>query len=453
MFSNRSVHDRTVASVLMPLYTRVLKESVRLSDYLQSVEVASTSKNDNAETDQFANLYLRKILAELESPRSYFKLNGARMLDVKPARKSAAYTARYIAENLHTLYQRIDIDDLHKHHVDSTNSRTHSRLYNNLNYYRMALLLAAKTLEGGSAKWRPFSGSRSVKKRLYELRAISDRLAAIPNEVVDQFNEKEYVLANMDVRASIADGNFTCGMEHFALQGAQEAKNDGRKVPGVDLSLIADVRKSHTPDQLQQYLTVLESSGMFDEQWYLEQYGKYKNPLLEYCQKGYLDGKAPNAIFDQQWYCKTYPDINLQNTIPAFHYAQFGEQEGRMPNAWFDPQWYRDHYELNDDTALALKHYLNEGRANNLNPNAFFDNEHYSAKYPDVSKADMQADDHYFRFGWKEQRSPSADFDAREYIDDVLGGALDINPVCHALVEKREPKTIDETESASSARY
>jgi len=280
MFSNRSAHNRKVASVLMPLYTRIMKETVRLTDYLQTIEGADTASGSNTEVGQFANLYLRKILAELESPRDFFRIGGGRKRDLKPRRKNAAYTTRYIAENLHRLYERIDINDLHAHHAGSARSR----LYNTLSYYRMALLVAANTLEGGtSQKRKSFGGNRTVLKRLHMLRVQSDRLVAIPVEVVDQFKEKEYLLANMDVRASLADGNITCGLEHFVLQGAAEAKQGGRNAPGIDLDLIADQHREHTPDQLKQYMEVLESTGMFDADWYRQTYGSRKN-------RGYYPG-------------------------------------------------------------------------------------------------------------------------------------------------------------------
>ncbi len=443
MFSNRSVHDRKVARTLMPLYTRVMKESQRLTDYLQTVEGANKSTDDNStETGQFANLYLRKILAELESPRSFFRIGGARKLDVKPKRKSAVYTTRYIAENLHNLYERIDINDLHAYHEGSA----HSRLHNTLSYYRMALIVVADALEGDEKKRQSFRGGRTVKRRLQNIRTISDRFVAVPVQVVDQYREKEYLLANMDVRASLADGNITSGLQHFVLQGVMEAKLGGRSVPGVDLDLIADENRRYTPEQMKRFMSILETTGMFDAAWYVKQYGKCKNPILDYCQDGYMDGKAPNALFDQEWYCKHYPDIKLDETIPAAHYAAHGESEGRMPCDMFDPSWYRAHYNIKDDSVVALVHYLKEGQAKGLNPNPLFDVEYYSTKYPDVAAAGMQAVDHYYRYGWREHRQPSEDFDPEEYKDTVLQGALDINPVSHALqkrnIEKESPAAI-----------
>jgi len=426
-----------------------MKETVRLTDYLQTVEGANTSGGENTEVGQFANLYLRKILGELESPKSFFRVSGSHKLAFKPGRKSTAYTARYVAENLHRLFARIDINDLHAHHSGAA----HSRLHNSLSYYRMALLVAANSLEDSPKKSSIFGGSRSVKMRMHKLRKKSDRLVAIPVEVVDQFSEKSYLLANMDVRASLADGNISCGMEHFVLQGVREAKNGGRAAPGIDLDLIADEDKAHEPDQLAQYMSVLKSTGMFDEQWYKKQYGKNKNPLLEYCQKGYLDGKAPNALFDQDWYCKTYPDVKPEETIPAYHYASAGEEEGRMPCESFDSVWYRYHYKLDKSVELALVHYLNEGRAKKLNPNSLFDVEFYSAKYPDVLKAGMNPVDHYYRFGWREQRAPSANFDALEYKNKVLKGSLDINPLTHSILQKNkqhQPAQAIELDAAES---
>ena len=431
MFSDRSAHDRKVACVLMPLYTRIMKETARLMDYLQTIEGAGCASGSNTEVGQFAILYLRKILAELDSPRDFFRIGGARKLDFKPRRKNAAYTTRYIAENLHRLYERIDINDLHAYHAGSARSR----LYNTLSYYRMALLVAANTLEGcTSQKRKNFSGNRTVIKRLHMLRVQSDRLVAIPVEVVDQYKEKAYLLANMDVRASLADGNITCGLEHFVLQGVVEAKQGGRCAPGIDLDLIADQNRTHTPDQLKLYMDVLESSGMFDANWYKQTYGRRKNPLLEYCQKGYLDGKAPNALFDQKWYCETYPDIRIEDAIPAFHYAQHGESEGRQPCERFDATWYRNHNKLNDADGLALVHYLKKGRAEKLNPNRYFDVAFYTAKNPDVIKAKIDPVDHYYRFGWLEERAPSANFDVVAYKMSAMGGMLDTCPVTHKLL-------------------
>jgi len=444
MFSNRSVHDRKVSSVLMPLYTRVMKETVRLTDYLQNVEGASNASGDNTESGQFANLYLRKILAELESPRSFFRIGGARKLDFKPARKGSAHTARYVAENLHVLYSRIDINDLHAFHAGSK----HSRLYNSLSYYRMALLVAANTIEGNNKdKRKSFGGARSIKRRLHGLRVKSDRLVAIPSEVVDQYKEKDYLLANMDVRAALADGGIISGMEHFVMQGVKEAKQGGRNAPGIDLDLIADEKRAHTPEQLKQYMATLDASGMFDAQWYQKQYGRRKNPLLEYCQKGYRDGRAPNALFDQDWYCKTYPDIKPEDTIPAFHYVKHGEGEGRMPCERFDPAWYQNHYKIDKANGLALVHYLKEGRGKRLNPNSHFDAEFYLAKNPDVVAAGMDAADHYYRFGWLEERAPSAGFDAKSYKVRHMNGALEMNPVTHALVT---PSVVSEPAAVST---
>ena len=431
MFSNRSVHDRKVSSVLMPLYTRVMKETVRLTDYLQNIEGAENASGDNTESGQFANLYLRKLLAELESPRSFFRIGGSRKLDIKPKRAGSAYTARYIAENLHTLFERIDINDLHAFHAGSNRSR----LYNSLNYYRMGLLVAANTIEGSEKeKRRRFGGSRSVKRRLHMLRVKSDRLVAIPSEVVDQFKEKEYLLANMDVRAALADGSIISGLEHFVLQGAKEAKQGGRAAPGIDLDLIADEKRRHTPAQLKQYMATLQNTGMFDAQWYQKQYGKRKNPLLEYCQKGYREGKAPNALFDQAWYCNTYPDIKPEEIIPAFHYAKHGEFEGRMPCERFDARWYRDHYKIDPSQGLALVHYINEGRRKKFNPNAHFDVDFYNAKNPDVVEASMEAADHYYKYGWQEERAPNADFDVVAYKNRSMNGALEMNPITHILL-------------------
>lgn len=441
----------------MPLYSRVMKETSRLTDYLQSVEQANNASSADSEAVQFANLYLRKLLNELESPREFFKLSGGRTLDYKPKRKSVAYTTRYAAENLHQLFSRISIDDLNTY----TAGASKSRLYNSLYYYRMALVVMASTLEVSNENTKRLRVARkTVKSRVRELRIKSDRLVAIPADVVDQYNEKQYLLANNDVRAAVAEGSITCGMEHFAMQGVMEAKVGGRSAPGVDLDLVANDTNALSAEQRKEAMTVLQQSGMFDAKWYQSQYGRKRNPLLEYCQTGYLEGRAPNPGFDPKWYCETYPDIKVEETIPAFHYAASGEAEGRMPCEFFEPKWYRQQYNLADSGELALVHYLTKGIAQKHSPNRILDVSYYNAQNPDVVKAKMSAVDHYYRYGWKEQRSPSAQFDAMRYKNEALNGALDINPVTHALLhynkdqsaaKQTDAKVVDTVESVTDS--
>ncbi|MBX2838306.1 MAG: glycoside hydrolase family 99-like domain-containing protein [Gammaproteobacteria bacterium] len=426
----------------MPLYTRVMKETARLTDYLQTVDGTNNSHSDSSEVVQFANLYLRKLLTELESPRQFFHLGHAPKRDVKPKRKNAAYTARYIAENLHALYERIDINDLHAFHAGSAKSR----LYNNLLYYRMALQMVANTLEGNSSL---SLRADSAKKRLHKLRVKSDRLVLIPQEVVDQFNEKEYLLANMDVRASLAEGNISCGMEHFVMQGVQEAKLGGRLAPGVDLDLIKDDSGTQSPSQIKHNMACIEASGLFDADWYKKHYGKTRYPLQHYCTKGFLAGNAPNAFFDQDWYCKHY-GVELTAGMPLVHYIEQGEAAGYMPCERFEPAWYKSHHNLSDSNGLALTHYLREGRDKSLSPNSIIDLQYYAEQNPDVLKANMKPVDHFYLYGWKEHRAPSASFDALTYKNDVLKGALDINPVTHALLQKTQPEELLQSDAMHS---
>ncbi len=432
MFSNRTRHDRKIANVLMPLYTRVMKETVRLTDYLHTVEGANNTTANETEAAQFADLYLRKLLAELESPNSFFRVKGAGQYDLVPRRKGLSHNTSEVARNLHSLYERISIDDLQAFHANSQ----HSRLYNNLNYYRLALQIAANSLEGTDGPNADAGSARKIiKRRMRGLRVKSEKLIALPPVVLDQYNEKQYLLANMDVRAAMAEGSVTCGLEHFAMQGVQEAKKGGRPAPGVELDLIKSDLLKHDKGELETCMRVLESSGMFDAQWYQKEYGRSKNPLLEYCQKGASEGRRPNALFDQEWYCKKYPDVIADQVLPAFHYAEYGESEQRQPCESFTPAWYREVYKVEDGT-LALVHYLTEGKSRNLSPSAFFDSEFYLANNPDVVKAAMDPVDHYYRFGWKEKREPTEHFNVLAYIDKHMGGDDSLNPVTHAIQYK-----------------
>jgi len=67
-----------------------------------------------------------------------------------------------------------------------------------------------------------------------------------------------------------------------------------------------------------------------------------------------------------------------------------------------------------------------------------FDKEYYLRTYPDVREADTDPLMHFIRFGWKEGRNPSNDFDTSSYFlenPDIV--EKKINPLLHSLSKRR----------------
>ena len=52
-----------------------------------------------------------------------------------------------------------------------------------------------------------------------------------------------------------------------------------------------------------------------------------------------------------------------------------------------------------------------------LKKSDLFDSEYYLSQNEDVKKAKINPIKHYLKFGWKEGRNPSADFNGNEYLN------------------------------------
>ena len=51
-----------------------------------------------------------------------------------------------------------------------------------------------------------------------------------------------------------------------------------------------------------------------------------------------------SGLFDQQWYEEQYPDVKSSRMDAALHYVKFGAAEGRNPSSKFDTQYYLSHH-------------------------------------------------------------------------------------------------------------
>lgn len=77
---------------------------------------------------------------------------------------------------------------------------------------------------------------------------------------------------------------------------------------------------------------------------------------------------------------------------------------------------------------------LLEATLNSIRESKWFDRQWYFETYPDVRSAGMDPVEHYYNFGWKEGRSPSAGFDTEYYLranPDVANSGL--NPLLHFI--------------------
>jgi glycosyltransferase involved in cell wall biosynthesis len=189
-------------------------------------------------------------------------------------------------------------------------------------------------------------------------------------------------------------------------------------------------------------LAFMAKCGLFDNAYYLSQYPDIAQAgvsgLEHFFDFGYQEGRRPNLYFDPKWYLAQNPDVQVAALHPLTHYASYGDIEGRRCSLMFDPSWYRKQYNLGEAEG-ALKHYLENRTSCRFSPIPEFDVQHYADSYPDVVAAGIDPFEHFVMYGFREGRSPSANFDAKFYAMRYLADDAEQNPFLHFLAHKHEP--------------
>ncbi|PHQ64557.1 MAG: hypothetical protein COC10_00265 [Sphingobium sp.] len=79
----------------------------------------------------------------------------------------------------------------------------------------------------------------------------------------------------------------------------------------------------------------VEQSGLFDADWYVENFRDAKlldlTPLQHFVRFGLLLDRDPGPRFDTRHYMETNPDVVAAGMASLIHYIRFGEGEGRQP--------------------------------------------------------------------------------------------------------------------------
>jgi chromosome segregation ATPase len=95
--------------------------------------------------------------------------------------------------------------------------------------------------------------------------------------------------------------------------------------------------KKAAADKLRQQKAEIESSGLFDETWYLEHHQDVAeaglNPIEHYLKIGAYEGRNPSESFDTTWYLIYYRDVTESGLNPLVHYLRYGQAEERASRA------------------------------------------------------------------------------------------------------------------------
>ena len=78
---------------------------------------------------------------------------------------------------------------------------------------------------------------------------------------------------------------------------------------------------------------IIESSNLFDHDWYLEQYPDVKklnqDPVSNFIRIGASLSRNPSPYFNTHYYLTHNPDVAAAGINPLIHYIEYGQHEGR----------------------------------------------------------------------------------------------------------------------------
>ena len=165
----------------------------------------------------------------------------------------------------------------------------------------------------------------------------------------------------------------------------------------------------------------LRETGLFDEAWYRERYpdviSSGADPLLHYCEFGWIEDRDPSASFSSSSYLAANPDVVASGMNPLWHYAAFGREE-RRAMAPAGPAKVAAATVPTDPRTVASIDEL-------------FDRQFYLDSNPDVREGGNDPLIHYLEAGHLEGRDPSPDFHTDYYRAKYLGTVPELNPLVH----------------------
>jgi GT2 family glycosyltransferase len=113
--------------------------------------------------------------------------------------------------------------------------------------------------------------------------------------------------------------------------------------------------KIKKPDNFEQiYFNIIEKLDIFDQVWYLNEYGdKYKiegNPLAHFLDIGVKNQLNPSKNFNTKYYLSSNPDVESSGVNPFIHYITQGHTENRLPIP--PTTYYESRYSVSKPTYL-----------------------------------------------------------------------------------------------------
>lgn len=221
----------------------------------------------------------------------------------------------------------IEIDKLSKNNHELLNKIKLNEDYTN------SIISKANSNEE-SLKSRVSSLEESLLKSEHaatNLREQNRRLEKKQHELQSSLNERFSELAKMTGILELSEHKLLT--TEAELEKAIDQLNSQQKANWNKNIFRLKNGKSIKNRKNEQHISLIESSGLFDETWYKEHCPNIEKttltPVEHYLVVGYKLGINPSASFDGNRYLKQYDDVYQEGINPLLHYILHGQHEGR----------------------------------------------------------------------------------------------------------------------------
>lgn len=132
---------------------------------------------------------------------------------------------------------------------------------------------------------------------------------------------------------------------------------------------------------------------LVDPGWYRSAYPEVAgDPVRDYFECGWRQGRDPNAWFATRWYVDQNPEAGEADQSPLHHFVRRGAFAGCRPHPDFDVVWYsRRQLGLDYPAPAALHHFLAVGLASGCVPNGSLDRRAIRDRLPRHSATERSA--------------------------------------------------------------
>lgn len=189
----------------------------------------------------------------------------------------------------------------------------------------------------------------------------------------------------------------------------------------------------------------IRSSGLFDEEWYVRDFGPLRrivtHPVMHYVRRGARTGRNPNPLFDSRFYAARLSTKQHQQN-PLLHYLRIGTAQGRDPCWWFDSDWYVQSYDVGlQDGSSPLLDYLKFGMDEGRATHPLFDRSWYLSRYGGATHHPDPIVD-YIYAGAREGRLPHRALADTDFTSKDHGGITRVLHAAAAVKDPRAPRNI-----------